>query len=295
MYRNLLGTVIKLLQNVTELYETTLEVTSCKRFSLSKFSGSDDDIQFWTGFYSYSALTFFIKHLVEPNLTNLRYWGSDNAEERDFKCGQKRSLGPEDELFITLVKLKQGSANRDIAERFDVSESSVSRIFLTWVKFLETILTKLPIWMSKRKLKKTLPSAFKGMYEDVTVVVDCTEMQCEKPSDFEVQAATYSQYKSRNTVKALVGISPSGVATFISDLMEGSVSDNEITMKSGLLDKMEPGSVIMADRGWTNKDALAKHGIRLVTPAFLMDKKQLNLPALVESVSIARVRIHVER
>ena len=40
---------------------------------------------------------------------------------------------------------------------------------------------------------------------------------------------------------------------------------------------------------------LARKGVRLVTPHFLYGKKQLDIPELVESVSIARVRIHVER
>ena len=47
--------------------------------------------------------------------------------------------------------------------------------------------------------------------------------------------------------------------------MEGSVSDNEITMKSGLLEKLERNSVVMADRGWTNKEAMARL-VTLATP-----------------------------
>ncbi len=280
---------------MTEMYDSSIAIHSCQKFSLSKFAGSDDDIQFWTGFYSYSSLKYFIKYVVDPNLSYLRYWGSKNAAEDQDKRGQKRSVDPHDELFMVLVKLKQGSANRDLADRFGISETNVSRIFLTWVKFLESVLNKLPIWVSRKKIKKTLPDVFKGLYDDVTIIIDCTEMECEKPSDLATQAATYSNYKSPNTVKALFGISPSGVVTFISDLMEGSISDNEITVKCGLLDKLEKGSVIMADRGWTNRETLARHGVRLITPAFLLDQKQLDLPALVQSVSIARVRIHVER
>ena len=41
---------------------------------------------------------------------------------------------------------------------------------------------------------------------------------------FEVQCAAHSTYKGCNTYKALVGISPSGVPTFISELYEGSIS-----------------------------------------------------------------------
>ena len=238
MYKGLLRTVLAMLMNVTEMYDAVIELNSFNRVLLNKVSNSDCEIRFLTGFYSFASLQYFITYLITPNLSKLRYWVSNNSEERQhYKCGRKRSTTPEDELFLTLVKLKHGSQNGDLAERFQLSPLSVSRIFLTCVKFFESILSQMPIWMSRKRMRKTLPDSFKGLYDDVTIIIDCTETECEKTSDIEVQAATYSEYKSRNTVKALIGISPSGIPTSISDLMEGSVSDNEITMKSGLLEK----------------------------------------------------------
>ena len=117
----------------------------------------------------------------------------------------------------------------------------------------------------------------------------------ERPSDFEVQAATYLTNKSCNILKGLIGISPNGIPTFVSDLFEGSISDNQIVFDSGLVDKLVEGDAIMADRGFTGREALARHKIRLVTPHFLNDKGLMIMQDLVESVSIARVRIHVER
>ena len=40
---------------------------------------------------------------------------------------------------------------------------------------------------------------------------------------------TFSNYKNRNTFKALVGISPDGVITFVSPLYPGSISDKQLT------------------------------------------------------------------
>ena len=48
-------------------------------------------------------------------------------------------------------------------------------------------------------------------------------------------------------LKGLVGISPS---TYISDLYGGSTSDKEMTRQCGLLQLLEPGDAVMADKGF---------------------------------------------
>ena len=293
----LLRVVIKLLKNVQEQLDTVVELRELDKFSLRRFEGSDDDIRFWTGFPSYTSFIFFYNGFILPNQNSMKYWGTQNSDKfKDVsKPGKSRQLPPIDELFLTLIKLKRASGNEDLAERFNLSAKHISSIIITWVNLMAATFCKTNIWLSKRKVKKLMPSIFKPIHSDVRIILDCTEMEIERPSDFEIQSTTYSTYKSRNTVKGLVGLSPTGVPTFISNLMEGSISDNDITFQSGLVAKLEKGDAIMADRGWTNKAALSKHGVRLVVPHFLLDKKQFNIPDLVESVSLARLRIHVER
>ena len=178
-----------------------------------------------------------------------------------------------------------------------------------------------------------------------------------RPSNFEVQCATHGSYRACNTHKALVGISPSGVPTFISgvptfisgvptfisgvptfisgvptfisgvptfisgvptfisgvptfisgvptfisELCEGSISDDAITNQSKLRDLMESGDAIMADRGWTCASWLGRKDVRLITPQVdhasvsPREETKLDIPELVESVSVVRVRFHVER
>lgn len=292
----LLKVVIKLLRNVQEQLDTVMELREWDKFLLRRFEGSDEDIKFWTGFPSYASLIYFFNGFILPNEPHMKYWGANNTDKkREFKAGTVRQLSILDELFLTLIKLKRASANEDLAERFNMSSRHVSSIVITWVNLMAAAFRKTDTWLSRKKVRKLMPSCFKPLYSDVIIIVDCTEMEIERPSDLEIQCATYSTYKSRNTVKGLVGLSPTGVTTFISHLMEGSVSDNDITVQSGLLAKLQKGDAIMADRGWTNKSTLLKHGIRLVVPEFLMDKKQFLIPDLVKSVSLARLRIHVER
>lgn len=50
-------------------------------------------------------------------------------------------------------------------------------------------------------------------------------------------------------LKGLVGISPSGAITFVSQLYTGSISDREIVVRSGLLSQaFDDGDSVMADK-----------------------------------------------
>ena len=116
----------------------------------------------------------------------------------------------------------------------------------------------------------------------------------EIPANPSAQQLTFSNYKNRNTLKALIGITPSGVISFISDLYGGNISDKKLTQLSGLLDLLEPGDAVMADRGFTIDDILPP-GVTLNVPPRLNDSGQLTESERTTTRRIASVRIHVER
>ena len=99
------------------------------------------------------------------------------------------------------------------------------------------------------------------------VILDATEIYVQKPHLPELQQMTFSNYKNCNTYKGLVGISPEGVITFVSSLFPGCISDKELTRRSGLLDLLEPGDSVMADRGFDIEDLLLR-GVQLNIPPF---------------------------
>ena len=106
---------------------------------------------------------------------------------------------------------------------------------------------------------------------------------------------TYSNYKHHQTVKYLIGISPQGTVTFISDGWGGRTSDKHIVEKSGLLNHLAPGDIIMADCGFNIADDVAFYHAKLVIPDFTKGKKQLHPLEVENTRKIASVRIHVER
>ena len=105
---------------------------------------------------------------------------------------------------------------QDLADRFGISTSTVSRIFTTWINFLYLRLKDLPLWPPKEIIDTYMPQVFKSLYPTTRVIVDATEIYVEKPSLPDIQQMTFSSYKNNNTFKGLIGISPSGAISFIS-------------------------------------------------------------------------------
>ena len=140
-----------------------------------------------------------------------------------------------------------------------------------------------------------MPKVFKQLYPTTRVIIDATELYIQQSSLPELQQLTISSYKNHNTYKGLIGISPSGAVTFVSKLYPGSISDKELTRRSGILDLLECGDSVMADRGFDILEDLAPIGVKLNIPPFLRGKSQLDSSELVETRRIASLRIHVER
>ena len=75
------------------------------------------------------------------------------------------------------------------------------------------------------------------------------------------RAQTWSNYKKHNMCKYLIGITPQGSVSFISKGWGGRVSDIHLTENCGLLSKMLPGDVILADRGFTIEEAAGMYTV----------------------------------
>ena len=233
--------------------------------------------------------------LIKPAAMQMSH-DSDVAE--DFMGlgprGRPRALCIEDELFLTVVKLRHDFPESDLAVRFGITQATVSRIFSAYIRCLYFTFQEVSIWPSRQLIDEFMPTVFKDKYPHTRVVIDATEFPIEKPANPDVQAATWSNYKGRNTFKLLVGVSPNGSVSFISPLYGGRISDKELTKRSGLLSRLEPGDTVMADRGFDIASQLPE-GTGLNIPPFLGSRDQLENEEVVETRRIASVRIHVER
>ena len=183
----------------------------------------------------------------------------DTTTERKSRPGPNRRLSVEDEFLLVLVKLRHNFPESDLANRFGISQPSVSRIFTTWILCLYHSFKEINIWPSQKTVREFMPTCFHNRYPTTRVVIDATEVFIEKPKNPDAQAATWSTYKNHNTFKFLIGITPNGVPSFISDVYGGRISDKELVKRSGLCPLLEEDDSIMADRGFLIEDLLPKN------------------------------------
>jgi hypothetical protein len=150
-------------------------------------------------------------------------------------------------------------------------------------------------WPERDALIKTMPMVFRKHFPRFVVIIDCFEIFLDRPTNLLARARTYSSYKHHNTVKYLIGVTPQGTVSFISDGWGGRTSDKFVTEHSCLLDHLIPGDTVLADRGFDIKDSVGMKLSRLELPAFTKHKAQLNAIDIEQTRSVANVRIHVER
>ncbi|KAK0135510.1 hypothetical protein N1851_028635 [Merluccius polli] len=199
------------------------------------------------------------------------------------------SLTLEDHLLAILMKLRLGLSNKDIAFRFNVTQCDISKILRSWLPVLsQTFETSNQVAKQACHIKEYAKLC-------QTCIIDCTEICINRPTNLTARAQTYSNYKSHNTVKYLVGMSPAGAITFMSSGWGGRVSDKQITAESGFYDLLEVNDEILADRGFTIRDELALCGATLRIPHFTRGKKQLSAQEVETSRRLSNVRIHIER
>ena len=274
-------------------------------FTVDNFT-SDEDITFYTGFPSYDVFMATYNYLNPgQNGENIRFWRSvsndvdpeyyEREPELGVGPGRPRTLNAKEEFFLVMCRLRQGFPERHLGHLFHISQSTVSRIVISWLNFMYLRFGQLNIWPSRKVVDDNMPQDFKGKYPNTRAIIDCTEIKCQMPSSLLLNSELFSSYKNNTTLKGLIAISPAGHISFISQLYTGSISDREITERSGFLDlSFEANDAVMADKGFTIQDLLPV-GVSLNIPPFLGSSAQMPAEDVVKTQEIASLRIHVER
>lgn len=214
------------------------------------------------------------------------------------EISRKCVVGKKDRLLIFLMKIKTGLTFSALGVLFSIHRTTVSRIFHATLQYLAAATANLVFWPRIDVVQATMPKCFYSKYSNTRVIIDCTEFKIEIPSTVDNRIYCYSHYKKNFTAKVLIGITPGGFICLKSKIAGGRKSDSQITIESGLIDKLEEGDIVLADKGFPEiKATIDQSGkrIMLVMPPFLEKNNEFTTKETEETYHVARLRIHVER
>ena len=100
--------------------------------------GDDQKTRFYTGFVNFGTFMLIFNNLLQV-AGKLNYWnGKDSLKIKPYiedknrhKPGPKRKMRLIDEYLMVFMRLRLGILEQDLAERFRVSVSTVSRVLIT--------------------------------------------------------------------------------------------------------------------------------------------------------------------
>ena len=270
------------LQDMNNLFKANVD--SCEelkklKFCKSSFENDDSRVKFYTGLPNFLTLAAVFS-LVEPYISTTYLSSLTNSQQ----------------FMVLLLRIRLNLTCKDKAYRLNVSQSTISRVFLNVLDIAHVRVSFLVRWPERDELCRTMPVSFRQHFgTKVTVVIDCFEVFIERPLNLLARAQTFSSYKHHNTVEFLIGIAPQGAITFISKAWGGRASDKYITEHCGILKKLLPGDVILADRGFNIEENAALYCVEVRIPPFTRGKKQLAALDIESTRKIASLQIHVER
>ncbi|KAK7130666.1 hypothetical protein R3I94_015965 [Phoxinus phoxinus] len=200
------------------------------------------------------------------------------------------------QFYLVLMKLRLGLTHKELASRFHCTSATIAAIFHDWLNVMTQRFSALIHWPSRKAIRKNLPALFKSPpFNSVRCIIDCSEIFIDRPTSLSATPTTDSNCKSHETIKFLLGISPTGSITFLSKSWGGRASDETITKSSGFIDLLEEGDIVMANRGFSFPEYFAAKGVQLLIPASSRGKTPLSGPEVSTARHMSRLRMHVER
>lgn len=110
---------------------------------------------------------------------------------------------------------------------FEISETTVSKIIIMWINFMYLKLNELDILPSCEIIDKNMHKDFQKL-PTTTAILDATGIPIQKQSDVHAQSITWSNYKHLFTLKTMLGCTPRGAVSFISEYFGGLALDRHI-------------------------------------------------------------------
>ena len=140
--------------NVRHVHTQTFDSTHVKDMytSIEDFKNNSQAVKFYTGLDNI-RLFYDLLGSLGPAAYRLNYIR-----------GSKPSLPVADQLFMTLIKLRQYKPNFELSLMFKVCQSQVYNIVLTWIRLMSLQWREIDIWPNQDIVKFYAPTDFKAKF-----------------------------------------------------------------------------------------------------------------------------------
>uniref|UniRef100_A0A1X7UCB2 Transposase Helix-turn-helix domain-containing protein n=1 Tax=Amphimedon queenslandica TaxID=400682 RepID=A0A1X7UCB2_AMPQE len=95
-------------------------------------------------------------------------------------------------VIMFLMKLRLHLEDEDLAQRYSIASSTVSRNFNRILEIMYIKTKPLIKWPEREVLRSTIPYSFRKFFKNCALIVDCTEVFIENPSDLQAKAQVWS-------------------------------------------------------------------------------------------------------
>ena len=95
------------------------------------------------------------------------------------KVQKTSKLSTQDQLFITLVKLRQNPSTDMMCGIFDLANCTVLDVFSRWLDLMYAKISFLIKWPDRECIRCTVPAEIIFKYPRVTAIIDCFEISIE--------------------------------------------------------------------------------------------------------------------
>lgn len=111
------------------------------------FCDKDEKVRFYTGLLNFSVLSVVYNFILN-----------------EISMTERNALSPFQEFMVFCVRLRLNLTTQDLAYRFKICQSTISRIFVKWLDAAFYALKKTIIWPKRKNLTKTLPLSVKKIF-----------------------------------------------------------------------------------------------------------------------------------
>ncbi|CAN7995573.1 unnamed protein product [Ixodes hexagonus] len=212
-----------------------------------------------------------------------------------YEITARHRMSLKERVVLCMMKMKHNTSTTFLSKLFGCTVTKCTDVLVKLIPILGKVLSSVVVLPSKSETLMNMPTFF-DKYQNVRLVLDCTEVPVAQPKCLKCALRMYSFYKKGFTCKYMVSVTPGGLIAHISAGYGGRASDKHIFEESGVVDLLLPViDNVMVDRGFLIDQICEDRLIKVIRPPFKKQQKQMSRTDALDTQKIASARVHVER